>query len=281
MDLPESPYYTERIHRSYRDRFTVVWMVTRTCNFRCAYCYQPESEGDPFEAVEGADIDKFIERLAKLPQPIRIQITGGEATQFPWIIEVCQRIGAMGGVVELQTNFSIRPREILDNTDPSYMEYHLVSYHPRERERVVEGGIPKLIDDLLYAREKGFYFIVWHIDDPRGTPEQFLADCKILYDAGITPVRKRYTGPEGGGQPGDAIELPKKVCRAGNAAVCLWENFDMSPCDHDRTVLGNLFTEWKFYEEPMPCDKPFCGCGGRELIVDKFYDSFFQKEFGG
>lgn len=275
MDLPESPYYTERVHRNYRDMFTFVWMTTRQCNFKCKYCYQPEGVGTPFK------MDDLIGKLNELPKPFRVQVTGGEPMIFPWAIEFIQRVGDIGGVVELQTNFSLQVRELLDNTDPSYLEYLLISYHPVERKRVVKDGMKKFIDDLHYAKKKGFYFIVWHIDDPRGTPEQFLADCKVLYDAGITPVRKRYTGNEGGVQPGDAIVLKGLRCVAGYRYFILWENFDITPCDHDRTPQGNLFTGYKLYDGPKPCVKEFCGCGGRECIVDKYYDEFFKKEFGG
>ena len=276
MNLPKSPYYTERVHRDYRDMLTAVWLLTRDCNFRCRYCYQPDIHLTNF------DMDKFIEKLNEFPKPFRIQITGGEPLLFPWMIECIQRIGKIGGKVELQTNFSLQVRELLDNTDPSYLEFILASYHPRERERVIPNGVQKFIDDILYARSKGFYLMTWHIDDPRGTPEQFLADCKVLYDAGIVPVRKRYTGPENGGEIGDAMLNTLGInCRAGYSYFIIWENMDITPCDHDRTPQGNLLTGYKLYDGPKPCQKPFCGCGGREVIVDKYYDAFFGKEFGG
>ena len=280
MNLPKSPYYTERVHRSYRDMFTVVWLLTRDCNFSCRYCYQPEIKLAPFA------LDKFIEKLDELPKPFRVQITGGEPMIFHWMIKCIQKIGSIGGKVELQTNFSLQVRELLDNTSPEYLEFILASYHPVERARVIPNGVQKFIDDILYARSKGFYVMTWHIDDPRIGVEQFLTDCKVLYDAGIVPVRKRYTGPEGGGQVGDAItpeifDVRGKRCRAGHKSFVIWENFDITPCDHDRTPLGNLFTGYKVSDAPWVCSKPFCGCGGRELLVDKFYDEFFQKEFGG
>lgn len=271
----ESPYFIERIHADYRDRFTVIWLMTRKCNFLCDYCYQPEGEMTPFE------IDDFIAKLKELPQPIRIQITGGEPLIFPWMIEVCQKIGKIGGIIEFQTNFSLRTREFLDNVNPKDIELILISYHPVERERVIKNGIKKLIDDIHYAESKGFAYMIWHIDDPRISPEQYLADCKILYDAGITVVKQRYTGNEGGGQIGNAIYVPGKLCRAGWRSMNVWENFDITPCDHDRTALGNLFTGYKLYDEPKHCQMSFCGCLGRELLIDTYYDEYYKREYGG
>ena len=276
MNLPKSPYYTERVHRDYKDMFTIVWMVTRACNFKCMYCYQPDTLNSDFK------IDELIGKLNELPKPFRIQVTGGEPLLFPWMIEFCQKVGKIGGKIELQTNFSLQVREFLDSTSPEYIEFILASYHPKERARVIPNGIQKFIDDILYAKSKGFTIMTWNIDDPRISPEQFLADCKVLYEASIVPVRKRYTGNEGGGQIGDAMLNSTGLrCEAGHRYFILWENFDITPCDHDRTPLGNLFTGYKLLDAPQPCPKPFCGCGGRELLVDKYYDDFFQKEFGG
>ena len=275
MNLPPSPYYTERVHRNYRDCLTFVWLMTRKCNFKCIHCYGPDNDLTPF------DLDKFIEKLNEFEKPFRVQITGGEPLLFPWMIECIQKIGKIGGKVELQTNFSLQVRELLDNTDPSYLEFILASYHPVERERVISGGVKKFIDDFLYARNKGFTIMTWYIDDPRIGVDAFLANCKMLYDAGIVPVRKRYTGPENGGEPGDAIVCPGLLCRAGYRYFVIWENFDITPCDHDRTPLGNLFTGYKLLDTFQPCPKPFCGCGAREILYDCYRDSFFNKEFGG
>ena len=275
MNLPESPYYTERAHRNYRDMFTFVWLLTRDCNFKCPYCYRPSIPLTPF------DLDKFISKLDEFEKPFRIQITGGEPLIFPWMIECIKKIGAIGGKVELQTNFSLQVRDLLDNTSPDYLEYILASYHPAERARVVPNGVQKFIDDILYARSKGFYVMTWNIDDPRISSEQFLADCKVLYDAGIIPVRKRYTGNEGGGQIGDAMMNTEHLkCRAGYRYFVIWENMDITPCDLHRNNLGNLFTGYKLNDAPRICGSSFCGCGGREIIIDKWHDPLYQKEFG-
>ena len=278
MDLPVSPYYTERVHRNYKDMFTIIWLLTRTCNFSCNYCVRTNDPLTPF------DIDKFIEKLNELPKPFRLQITGGEPLIFSWITELINKVGRIGGVIELQTNFSLQVRELLDSVSPKVLEYILVSHHPAERVRIMgEGAIQKLIDDIKYARSKGFYVMIWNIDDPRIGVDQFMADCKVMYDAGITVVRKRYTGDEGGGQAGDAVvgDLKGKRCLAGCKSFNMWENFDMTLCDTDRTPLGNLFTGYKLLEAPGICKAVFCGCGGRELVLDTYYDSYFKKEFGG
>jgi len=276
MILPDSPFYTERKHRSYRDRFTMIWMVNRECNFQCAYCYGTHEVADEF------NVDEFIEKLKTVPQPFRITLTGGEPMLKPWIIEVCQKVGEIGGKVELQTNMSLQFPDFADQASPEYVEIIETSFHPQAR--LLWGGDKALddyVENFLHAQEKGFKTTTWMIDDPRIPADEFMKWAEWLYDRGIVPMRKRYCGDEGGGQPGDALFVQGKTCSAGCGGVSLWENFDMSPCDHDRTVLGNLFTGFELYPEPRPCDKPFCGCLGRELLVEPVYDEYYKKEFGG
>jgi len=276
MNLPASPYYTERKHRSYRDRFTIIWMATRRCNFDCAYCYGTKEPDEKF------DVDEFVECLrTKFPQPIRLCVTGGEPLLFPWMVELCQKVGAIGGTIEMQTNFSLNAREFIDNTSPDYIEIIETSYHPRARERWNENGCAKFIQDFHYAQSKGFNITTWMIDDPRIPPETFLKDCRMLHDCGITPMRKRYCGEECGTHIGDAIYVEGKVCLAGYGGANLWENFDVTVCDHDRTVLGNLFGEMNLKTSPEPCAMRFCGCLGREWLVDKFHDDYYNRDFGG
>lgn len=276
MDLPESPYYTERKYRSYRDKFTFPWMVFRDCNFDCAYCAKTDEKPISF------NVDEFIEAAAKVfPGPYRIAITGGEPLMMPWMIELCRKIGEAGNSIEMQTNFSINAREFVDNMDPSYIDIIETSFHPDARVRWRSRAIEKFVENFLYARGKGFNITTWLIDDPRIGVAPFMSDCEWLCEHGIVPIRKRYMGDEGGGGVGDAIWVQGKMCIAGYRGVCMWENFDITVCDHDRTVLGNLFTGVDLYGGPSPCNKPFCGCLGREWLVDKFHDDFYGQEFGG
>lgn len=277
LNLPKSHLYTERIYPDWKDMFTVVWMVSRDCNFKCEYCYQTHEFGVPF------CVEDFMDRIRLFPQPLRLAITGGEpllSSRIFEIIQICEQVGKMGGKINLQSNLSVNVRKFLDHTSPDYIEKIETSFHPREREKLPH-GMEDIINDIQYGRLQGFNITIWHIDYPKMTAEEFLADCKILYDAGITPMRKRYCGDEHGGGTGDAIFVEGKRCIAGHKGICMWENFDISPCDHDRLVLGNLFTDWELYSEPTPCTKPFCGCLGREFLVDKYWDEFYQKEYGG
>lgn len=207
---------------------------------------------------------------------------------LPWMIELCQKIGEVGNgnltgnTIEMQTNFSINAREFVTQTSPDYIDIIETSYHPAARRRWGgDDAIGNYAMDLVFARSRGFNATAWMIDDPRIGHDNFIEECKLLFDVGVTPIRKRYTGDECGSHIGDAIYVPGKRCLAGYRGACMWENFDITVCDHDRTVLGNLFTGVDLRDGPAPCDKPFCGCLGREWLVDEYHDEFYGKTFGG
>ncbi len=274
LELPKSEVYTERVYQNYRDKFTVLWVLTRKCNFDCEYDCQPEGDCGEF------DLERFVYELEKFPRPFRIVITGGEPLLKSWMIDLCKRIGKFG-VIEMQTNFSVNVQKFIDAVSPEYIELIMTSFHPKAREKAVQDGVNKFIQDFLHAKSKGFNIKVWNIDYPKQTVEEFLKDCKVLYDAGIVPMRKRYIGNFGRGYIGDSICLKGKKCNAGYGSVSIWENFDMTLCEADRTLVGNLFTGYTLYNEPVICKKEYCGCMGRELIIDEVYDEFYGRTFGG
>lgn len=277
INLPESPYYCERIYPTYRDRFSMIWTLTRSCNFACPYDGPPPC--DPYPII---DPDAIVERMQKvLPPKGRIIITGGEPLMVNRMIELCQKIGAIGWIIEMQTNFSVRTKEFIDATDPSYIERLSISVHAEERELKIKDGMKKLVEDMVYAKNKGFNVMPWYIDYPLIPTEQFMANCKMIYDAGIVPMRKRYLGVLNNiFYQGDTIWVQGKKCFAGYKGCAMWEDYSITVCEADRRLLGNLFGEVKFDDTYVVCRPQHCGCLGKELIADEYYDEFYKRYYG-
>lgn len=275
LDLPKSEVFKEREYTSYRDMLTFLWTITRSCNFEC--CYDGPPPKDPFPVIDAKAIAR---KLNKLPKPFRAVLTGGETLLVPNIIELCQRIIDMGGIIEMQTNFSCNTKEFCDSVNSKYVDNLVISFHPDDRRKF--SSVEKFIHDLNYAKSKGFNIRIWNIDYPGWSIEKYLADCKVLHDAGFTPMRKRYLGVYNGVlHLGDTFyECTGKKCHAGCKAFCMWEDYSITPCEADRTDLGNLFTGFKLYDTIMPCKIDHCGCMGRELIVDEYFDKYYQRCFG-
>lgn len=275
LELPKSNCYTERIFRDYRDGFTILWIPDSRCNFKCEYDYGPT-----FKCVD-YDMNRFIKEIGKI-KPYRVAITGGETLMVSNIIEICQRLGKLGIILEIQTNFSINAKEFVDATSSEYVEVLLMSYHAKERKIRIKDGIKKFIDDVSYAKKKGFTIQIFYIDYPGIPVEEFMNSCRVLYEGtGIIPMRKRYLGNVNGGFLGDTLHLKGRRCRAGYKFFCLWNDFSMSPCEADRSNLGNLFTGYELFKEAYVCPMEHCGCLGRELVIDEFYDDYYKRKYGG
>ena len=270
IDLPKSHYYTERWFPNWRDRYTVNWMINRKCNFNCIYDIRPP------ESIINIDVDELVNRLREI-QPLRLVITGGEPLLRPELIEICQRVGEFG-ILEIQSNFSVGVRKLLDSINPKSIERFFTTYHPQERKG--EWTKKKFVEDVHYARNKGFKVDVFFVDFP-DFADWFLDECKWLYEQGITPIRKRYNGDwKDIRYIGDAAVFKGKRCNAGHKMACMWEDFSLTWCDTGRSLLGNLMTEYKFLSFPVICPCEFCGCLGREALREEVWDEFYQCYFG-
>ncbi|HEC86320.1 MAG TPA: anaerobic ribonucleoside-triphosphate reductase activating protein, partial [Thermoplasmatales archaeon] len=79
-------------------------IFTQGCNFRCPYCHNPELVNPKLfqEPIDENDIFRFLEmRKGKLDA---VEITGGEPTLQPDLIEFMRKIKAMGFLIKLDTN---------------------------------------------------------------------------------------------------------------------------------------------------------------------------------
>ena len=79
-------------------------IFTQGCNFRCPYCHNRELVNPKLfqEPIDENDIFRFLEkRKGKLDA---VEITGGEPTLQPDLIEFMRKIKAMGFLIKLDTN---------------------------------------------------------------------------------------------------------------------------------------------------------------------------------
>jgi len=79
-------------------------IFTQGCNFRCPYCHNPELVDPKLfqEPFDEEDIFRFLEiRKGKLDA---VEITGGEPTLQPDLIEFMKKIKSMGFLIKLDTN---------------------------------------------------------------------------------------------------------------------------------------------------------------------------------
>lgn len=70
----------------------LIFIVTTRCNLQCSYCYNGEAPG--YDMTEDV-IDRALEVVSESKGPLHIQITGGEPTLVPHIVEeILQKVRA-------------------------------------------------------------------------------------------------------------------------------------------------------------------------------------------
>lgn len=97
-------------------------LFTQGCNFRCPYCHNPELVIPSLygEAMTDDEIFSFLEkRRDKLDA---VNITGGEPTLQPDLIEFIERIRSLGYMVKIDTNGSF-PEVLRKLIDGKLLDY--------------------------------------------------------------------------------------------------------------------------------------------------------------
>ena len=97
-------------------------IFTQGCNFRCPYCHNPELViPEKFEKpIPEKDVFSFLKtRIGKLDA---VEITGGEPTLQPDLIDVIKKIKKMGFLVKLDSNGS-NPKILKKILDSGLVDY--------------------------------------------------------------------------------------------------------------------------------------------------------------
>jgi len=97
-------------------------LFTQGCNFRCPYCHNPELVIPSLyrETMADDEVFSFLEkRRGKLDA---VNITGGEPTLQPDLIEFIKRIGSLSYMVKIDTNGSF-PEVLRKLIDDKLLDY--------------------------------------------------------------------------------------------------------------------------------------------------------------
>ncbi len=122
----ENPLHSETI--------VVNWCITTRCNYRCLYCSN-DLNGGQFPGVDLDTCRRFVDRLlehyaGRLGKKVFIELTGGEATLYPGLLELLRHIKNQGGNCGLISNGSLR-LEKWDEVVP-LLDHLCLSFHPRQ-----------------------------------------------------------------------------------------------------------------------------------------------------
>ncbi len=97
-------------------------VFTQGCNFRCPYCHNPELVEPSLFRRTTADDEVFAFLKKRRGKLDAVNITGGEPTLQPDLIEFIKLIGSMGYMVKIDTNGSF-PEVLRKLIDGKLLDY--------------------------------------------------------------------------------------------------------------------------------------------------------------
>ncbi len=261
---------------------SIIWNMTRKCNFRCEYCYFPH---DNSPVTETLPVEKITEFLDSTDRTWTMGMTGGEPFIYPGMVDYCEAL-TKNHYIGVDTNLSVssKIREFAERIDPSRVEDLYVALHIEERERIK--GIPAFIENAQLLIRRGFKVIVNYVVHPN-LVERFSKDREFFASHGIEitprPFKGKFEGrryPEAYGNLaqtifGDHPEQGKKIafnflgvpCSAGQTLLRMEPDGTIFRCPGDKTVLGNILTEVKLADGAEPCRRERCPCRGLDHVV--------------
>jgi MoaA/NifB/PqqE/SkfB family radical SAM enzyme len=167
------------------------WMLLDTCNYRCSYCFFPESvlgrkldiKASPRQWQEALDATKLTWLL---------HITGGEPSVYPDFAELCRQLTDRHFI---SINSNVTNASFVDfaaRVDPSRVAFINAGLHPEERAR--KSGEAAFLRHTELLRARGFPVMVSMV----ATPEVLASADGIvagLRPHDIMPFPKLLRGP--------------------------------------------------------------------------------------
>jgi len=261
---------------------SLIWNMTRKCNFRCEYCYFPHDNTPVTETLPVGRITDFLDATGRV---WTVGLTGGEPFIYPGFVDICLAL-TQNHHIGVDTNLSVssKVRDFAERVDPARVQDLYVALHIEERERVK--GVPAFIENARLLMDRGFKVIVNYVVHPT-LEERFAADRAFFAEHGIAitprPFRGSFEGrryPEVYGERAKAIfadhpEQGLKVafnflgvpCSAGRTLLRMEPDGTVYRCPGDKTVLGNVMEQVRLLDGDAPCARRRCPCRGLDHVA--------------
>ncbi|MDR2351610.1 MAG: radical SAM protein [Deltaproteobacteria bacterium] len=142
----------------------LILLLTRRCNLRCSYCYN----GDEIEAdMSRGQLAQIFELISPGKGPIHIQLTGGEPTLVPelieqavfWALDLKKKSGRPT-TLALQTNGTLITPELARNFRTWGLEVGVSLDGPPDVNELTRGGSRDLMRGLEILGDQGVPFRV-------------------------------------------------------------------------------------------------------------------------
>jgi MoaA/NifB/PqqE/SkfB family radical SAM enzyme len=272
-------------------RVCITWLINNKCNYRCTYCLNGFEEPSGFKILTPDEWFSVWKEIYNKYGTTSIQITGGEPTVYPSFFEIMCNVGKMH-YVELQTNLSWDPQELIEKVPPEYVSRIGGSFHPQYTDfepflkkmvRLQAAGFKVEINYVAYppllkeaqdyinaAKEKQVQLSILSFQGEyqgKKYPENYNDEEKaILKKLNVTSgesaeamadwdVEKKKIGAV------EEAERPLRTCRMGQMYTWIKPDGEAMRCCKSTTILGNIIDRtFNLLEEALACSIKNCIC---------------------
>lgn len=172
------------------------WLLFRTCNYRCDYCFLPASVlGEKVQIhATPAEWRAAFDRTGKT---WLLHMTGGEPSHYPDFIELAATLTERH-FMSLNSNLTGPAIErFAERIDPARVSFVNAGLHPAERER--RKGLGVFLRHAEKLRARGFPIMVTVVATP-AVLRNFEAIIDALRPIGLRPIPKMLQGKHGNGR---------------------------------------------------------------------------------
>jgi MoaA/NifB/PqqE/SkfB family radical SAM enzyme len=286
----------ERVTKGFRrdippHRVCITWLINNKCNYRCTYCLNGFEEPPRFRVLSAEEWLSVWGEIYNKYGTTSIQITGGEPTVYPNFFEIMNNVGKMH-YVELQTNLSWEPQELIDKVSCECVSRIGGSFHPQYAEfrpflnkmvKLQEAGFKVEINYVAYppllkeaenrineAKEKQVQLSILSFQGEyqgKKYPENYNEEERqILKNLNVSSgesaeamadwdVEKKKIGTV------EEARAPLRVCRMGQMYTWIKPDGEAMRCCKSNTVLGNIIDKtFNLLDEAQGCSIKNCIC---------------------
>lgn len=123
-----------RIEKAGDSEYKIVeWKLHNVCNHKCSYCGEENKDGsNRWKSLE--TYKQYFDNLHRAANgaPLWVQLTGGEPTLFPELLELMKYIKQKGTYLSMITNGSRTIRWWKETRDARVLDMLVVTYHPEQ-----------------------------------------------------------------------------------------------------------------------------------------------------
>jgi MoaA/NifB/PqqE/SkfB family radical SAM enzyme len=272
-------------------RVCITWLINNKCNYRCTYCLNGFDEPPGFKILAPQEWFSVWEDVYKKYGTVSMQITGGEPTVYLRFFEIIRYISRMH-FIELQTNLSWDPQELIKNVSPEHISRVGGSFHPEfdkfeifleKMARLQEAGFKVEINYVAYppildkakeyldvAKKSQVQFSVLSFQGEyqgKKYPENYNeVEKTLLKNLNVSSgesaeamadwdVEKKKIGNV------EEAEEPLRFCRMGQMYTWIKSDGEAMRCCKSTMTLGNIIEKtFNLLDEVLPCKAKNCIC---------------------